>query len=1242
MDEKEQVNVYFSNFLNFTDIHNFSFVVEVQSSSIYDVVPCYETFAKSLTKHFQISSTFNIPPAYLGWLGDCPLERDSDLNSSLTQKLSVSHVNCRSVSVCRDGISRFEALQSAVLLKSIEICSISETWLSGEDIPQVSSLYNWVGRNRPTRGGGVGILIHNFIDFSDITDRLLVNLDISFEFCAISFVRFGRSVCFISVYLPQSSDVRDFEALYERISIFGFDVVIFSGDWNSWHTAWGSDASNERGEILMDIFSRCDLNPTRMPGPTRMGDCRQHDTVVDFFVSSRGTLVDNVCIDFPLADHFFISCDICFSGVGTSCRRKVFDFRNTWLKRRDQLDKYFDSISAEDLFLHRSFDSIPDILNNGILKGWEEIGICKYINKHSKPWFTPKAKFHRRRARYWERQRFKCKRDGKPRVIEGRSYSLAECDKRRCDELHQYFSEVSRIVSDCDDFIGRLLDSDVHATVKRVYRSGRKAIPNLKTKTADNRFKIVASTDRQRADIFNARFLENTEFPHDLPSPSGMWDDVYCRVSSLSDHYYFQDGILSCDFDFGSLMITDSVFSDVRDFCHDFTLGKDTPNNPNTDFISLAETRFVRQGLKKGVGSSGINNDHIRKLTCSGIDKIFCFVFNLFFLHGYWPIGWRQATIFPLIKGGIRDAWNAAHYRGISIIDTVAKFLERLVYFRMKDICCSSIHSSQSGGLAQNGSVQQIIRVISSVEEHVHHTDWDEKGHEYRDRNVIMALLDCSKAFDRMHRAILLDKVWKIGIRDKLFVFLVAYFYNRQQRVKVGDHVSGYCTTRNGGPQGSVIVLFVWLIYINDISSKISECDFGLFVDDVILWLSDTNPSRAISRLNYDLNRIYGWQIFNTMIFDFQKFNLLDVGSIPVSSEMRSLATFGDGNPPWVSKTKYLGVLLDDKLSFVPFLKEIYDRLDKNRWRVTNHSNPAYGASPRTLEIIFSTWLFPIVEYGSPIWIFRIKDFFHYDLPVIAPYISVWKKLNSFYVQMCKTILGVDFSTSNIAALVRLGWMPLDYAIAYRAIIWLMKIRLGKAGISLLKQHKRIIDPAFDEVYASSSFYKPAVDFISRLITYMPSGTDFWKLNDLKKIKRLLFDAIYSELTILWQSSDEAPYCHVIHKEWKPRKWRRKCFSRRGSSLYHQVAVDRGKLNYRSEYSNNRCKTLSCRFGCNLLETPSHIFLYCPVARCKLSSLRSSCFDFGLEYCLETLFTDTRLQVDMERFLQDLIPDGFG
>ena len=88
---------------------------------------------------------------------------------------------------------------------------------------------------------------------------------------------------------------------------------------------------------------------------------------------------------------------------------------------------------------------------------------------------------------------------------------------------------------------------------------------------------------------------------------------------------------------------------------------------------------------------------------------------------------------------------------------------------------------------------------------------------------------------------LILDKLYKLGVRGKLFSFLISYFHDRRQCVKVGNSYSDFVTTRNGGPQGSTIVLFVFLLYINDICDVIHEREFALFMDDVALMIFDPN-----------------------------------------------------------------------------------------------------------------------------------------------------------------------------------------------------------------------------------------------------------------------------------------------------------------------------------------------------------------------------------------------------------------
>ena len=46
----------------------------------------------------------------------------------------------------------------------------------------------------------------------------------------------------------------------------------------------------------------------------------------------------------------------------------------------------------------------------------------------------------------------------------------------------------------------------------------------------------------------------------------------------------------------------------------------------------------------------------------------------------------------------------------------IDRFLEKAVYYRVQNICGDNISDFQSGGVARNGCIQQIIRVVDSVE----------------------------------------------------------------------------------------------------------------------------------------------------------------------------------------------------------------------------------------------------------------------------------------------------------------------------------------------------------------------------------------------------------------------------------------------------------------------------------------------------------------------------------------------
>ena len=145
----------------------------------------------------------------------------------------------------------------------------------------------------------------------------------------------------------------------------------------------------------------------------------------------------------------------------------------------------------------------------------------------------------------------------------------------------------------------------------------------------------------------------------------------------------------------------------------------------------------------------------------------------------------------------------------------------------------------------------------------------------------------------------------------------------------------------------------------------------------------------------------------------FSKFfrRMSNLGKQRFPNSLKSQVRFGPGTPPWSQTAMYLGLLFDKKLSFVDTMNRTHERItDRTRfWRLFSHTDRVTGSSPRTLEIIFKVWFLPLIEYASPIWIFRIRDFrlFHISAPVLSEYSKAFTKLNTFYMKCARNILGV-------------------------------------------------------------------------------------------------------------------------------------------------------------------------------------------------------------------------------------------
>ena len=121
------------------------------------------------------------------------------------------------------------------------------------------------------------------------------------------------------------------------------------------------------------------------------------------------------------------------------------------------------------------------------------------------------------------------------------------------------------------------------------------------------------------------------------------------------------------------------------------------------------------------------------------------------------------------------------------------------------------------------------------------------------------SFFDLKKAFDTLNHEILLDKLNFYGIRGIPLTWLTSYLPHRQQCVMVHEHTSSYNTVLCGGPQGSVLVPLLFILYINDLFHVSNLLSIILFADDTNIFLRHNDLAPLATILNVELSHVSSW-----------------------------------------------------------------------------------------------------------------------------------------------------------------------------------------------------------------------------------------------------------------------------------------------------------------------------------------------------------------------------------------------
>jgi hypothetical protein len=319
---------------------------------------------------------------------------------------------------------------------------------------------------------------------------------------------------------------------------------------------------------------------------------------------------------------------------------------------------------------------------------------------------------------------------------------------------------------------------------------------------------------------------------------------------------------------------------------------------------------------------------------------------------GYFPTQWKDANVSAIFKKGDPSLVN--NYRPISLLSNIEKVFERLIFKHVYNFFLDNniLSPFQSGFVPGDSPVNQLTFIYHSFCKAI------DEGKEVR-----AVFFDISKAFDRVWHKGLIAKLKSAGINGQLLKWFNSYLTNRRQRVLLPGAVSKWQYIKAGVPQGSILGPLLFLVYINDIVANI-HCNIRLFADDTSLYLIVDHPDNTAGYLNSDIEKIMKWA--DTWLVTFnptktESFVISKKQIKPVHPPLTMLNT----NISSVTSHKHLGIVLSSDCGW----KSHTDYIKQKAWKRINIMRKLkFILDRKSLEIIYTTFIRPVLEYADVIW----------------------------------------------------------------------------------------------------------------------------------------------------------------------------------------------------------------------------------------------------------------------------------
>ena len=370
---------------------------------------------------------------------------------------------------------------------------------------------------------------------------------------------------------------------------------------------------------------------------------------------------------------------------------------------------------------------------------------------------------------------------------------------------------------------------------------------------------------------------------------------------------------------------------------------------------------------------------------------------------GKWPKRWRLEQGLPLKK--TNNPMTEDDLRIISLTPFFSKTFEQIVLDWLLEHVDEQIDSFQYGGRKGTSSNHYLIDLITFI---LYNQDLPES------RAVLATMVDFSKAFNRQNHLILVTKLSDMGVPGWLLKIVIGFLEERQMIVTYNGATSGTKEMPGGGPQGTVLGMFLFLILINKAGIKDQNRRLGekltsaaskrdklekmhvKYVDDMTMAqsinLKDelendqnrkwTKPAMKRDRheqclpleknqMQVDMNQLCNYANENEMRLNTGKTKTMLFNTAKNWDFLPEIHVDGI-NLEVVEEYKLLGVMITSDLKWDTNTEHITKKAFSRLWMIRRLKN--LGLNTESLLQIFRTQVRSLLEYGAVTWHSMLTD----------------------------------------------------------------------------------------------------------------------------------------------------------------------------------------------------------------------------------------------------------------------------